>query len=291
MSGWVKLTKQFTNDELWFNVSAFRLYVWIIMKSAYADGMVLNGMRLKKGQYIRAYSQLGEDLMYIEGRSKKALAKSTVKRAVDKLVKKGLLLVEETPLGTLFTVVNSEDLKCSDGTQDFFCPPFRETEREQSQNDNKTELEQYKRNKKSKNLIDKHDDPIQENLNLPAQERPEAERINEKRFKSIANKFIALRNQGAILSAKDEAAIERICRLSVKTEQLLSMLVEIFDEYHSKNSSGNISSVSYCEKVIRTKLEVEKNAKQQRKPVKESMADRIERLIQEGKILIQEQNQ
>jgi hypothetical protein len=70
MSGWVKLTKQFTNDELWFNVTAFRLYVWILMKAAYADGIVLNGVKIKKGQYIRAYSQLSEDLMYIEGRSK-----------------------------------------------------------------------------------------------------------------------------------------------------------------------------------------------------------------------------
>lgn len=108
------------NDELWFNVSAFRLYVWILLKAAYEDGIVLNGMRLKKGQYVRAYSQLSEDLMYIEGRAKKALAKSTVKRAVDKLVKKGLLIAEKTPLGTLFTVVNSDDFKCLDGTGDFF---------------------------------------------------------------------------------------------------------------------------------------------------------------------------
>jgi hypothetical protein len=197
MSGWVKLTKQFTNDELWFNVTAFRLYIWILMKAAYADGIVLNGMKVKKGQYVRAFSKLGEDLMYIEGRSKKALAKSTVKRAVDKLVKKGLLMAEETPLGTLFTVVNPDDFRCLDGTVDFFCPPFRETEVEQSQNDNKTRLEQNNRNQEIKRLNNNDDHPQQENLNLASKGFPDDDNAKEKRIERISSTFITLRNQGA----------------------------------------------------------------------------------------------
>jgi hypothetical protein len=291
MSGWVKLTKQFTNDELWFNVSAFRLYVWILLKASYADGIVLNGVRLKKGQYIRAYSQLSEDLMYIEGRSKKSLAKSTVKRAVDKLVKKGLLLAEETPLGTLFTVVNSDDFKCLDGTDDFFCPPFRETEVEQSQNYNKTELEQNNRKQECKNIKNNDDHPPHENLNFPSPGNSNNDFAKKKRVEKISNTFIALRNHGVFLSSKDQTAMDRICNLSVTTEQLESLLVEIFDEYQLKNPNGKISSVSYCEKVIGTKLEAEKNTKQKRKPKKESMSIRIERLIEEGKILLEEENQ
>jgi hypothetical protein len=289
MAGWVKLTKQFTNDELWFNVTAFRLYVWILMKASYADGIVLNGMKLKKGQYIRAYSQLSEDLMYIEGRSKKALAKSTVKRAVDKLVKKGMLMAEETPLGTLFTVVNSDDFRCLDGTDDFFCPPFRETELEQPQNDNKTKLEQNNRNQELKNFKNNDDHPPQQNLNLPSQGVPEEDIVKGKRIERITNRFIALRNQGVALSPKDQLALERICSLSVKTDQLESLLAETFDEYQRKNPNGNISSVSYCEKVIRTKLEAEKNNNQKKKSKKESMSDRVERLIQIGKISLQEE--
>lgn len=288
MSGWVKLTKQFTNDELWFNVTAFRLYVWILMKAAYADGIVLNGIKIKKGQYIRAYSQLSQDLMYIEGRSKKALAKSTVKRAVDKLVKKGLLLAEETPLGTLFTVVNTDDFKCLDGPADFFCPPFRETEVERPQNDNKTELEQNNRKKEYKNLKNKNNKHhhIQENYNHPSPGATDDDIVKRER---LSRKFIDLRNQGNLLSQKDKLAVERICSLPVKTEQLESLLVEIFDEYLLKNPNGNISSVSYCEKVIGTKLETEKNPNQQNKSKKESMSDRIERLILEGKISLEEE--
>jgi uncharacterized Zn finger protein (UPF0148 family) len=289
MSGWVKLTKQFTNDELWFNVTAFRLYVWILLKAAYADGIVLNGVRLKKGQYIRAFSQLGEDLMYIEGRSKKALAKSTVKRAVDKLVKKGLLVAEETPLGTLFTVVNSDDFRCLDGTDDFFCPPFRETEVKQSQNDNKTEVEQNNRNQELKNLRKNDDYSPQENF--PSQEISEENIVKVTRSERIANRFIALRNQGVSLSPKDQLALERICNLPIKTEKLESLLDEIFAEYHSKIPNGKISSVSYCEKVIRTKLEAEKNVNQKNKSKKESMSERVERLIQEGKISLKEEIQ
>jgi hypothetical protein len=211
MSGWVKLTKQFTNDELWFNVTAFRLYMWILLKAAYEDGIVLNGMKLKKGQYVRAFSQLGEDLMYIEGRSKKSLAKSTVKRAVDKLVKKGLLLAEETPLGTLFTVVNSHDFKCLDGTGDFFCPPFRETDMEHSQNDNKTELEQYKRNQECKNIINNDDHPRPENGRLPSQwledqkypiPAKDTASGKEEQIERISSRFIPLRNNGGFESKR-----------------------------------------------------------------------------------------
>lgn len=301
MSGWVKLTKQFTNDELWFNVTAFRLYVWILLKAAYADGIVLNGMKLKKGQYVSAYSQLGEDLMYIEGRAKKALAKSTVKRAVDKLVKKGLLMAEETSLGTLFTVVNSDDFKCLDGTGDFFCPPFRETDVEHSQNDNKTELEQNKRNQEFKNVRNNEQHPYPENWKNQSHERQrktdnqkclvsadDNAEEKEKRIERVASRFITLRNNGVSLNRKDELAIERICELPLKSEQLESLLEEVFCEHRRRNPLGKINSALYCEKVIMTILEAENNSKQPKKAKKESMTDRVERLIQEGKIILQE---
>jgi hypothetical protein len=229
--------------------------------------------------------------MYIEGRSKKALAKSTVKRAVDKLVKKGLLMAEETPLGTLFTVVNSDDFRCLDGADDFFCPPFRETEVEQPQNNNKTKLKQNNRNKEIKNLNINDDHPQPENANLPSQGFTEDDRAKEKRYERTANRFIALRNQGVLLSSKDQAALERICSLPVKTEQLETLLGEIFDEYQSKNPKGKISSLSYCEKVIGTKLEANKSDSRQKKSRKESISDQVDRLILEGKIMLQEEIQ
>lgn len=264
MSGWVKLARQFTNDELWFNVTAFRLYVWILLKAAYEDGMVINGRKLKKGQYIRAYSQLGEDLMYIEGRSRKKLAKSTIKRAVDKLVKCGLLVTEDTPYGTVFTVVNADQLKRSDGSADFFCVPFRETETERSLNEDETVAEQKIRNQEVKNIK------------------------KDERIAAIAKRFKSLRNNGSHMSPKDEAAIAKICKLPVPTERLEGLLEEIFRDYHQQNPTGTIHSAVYCEKAIRTKLEAKRRNPQQ-KPPRETLSERVERLIQEGKIPITEE--
>jgi hypothetical protein len=92
------------------------------------------------------------------------------------------------------------------------------------------------------------------------------------------------------LSPKDELAIERICGLPVRTELLESMLVDIFHEYRQKNPNGKISSAVYCEKAIRTILEAEKNSKHPKKSKKESMSERVERMIQEGKIVLEEES-
>lgn len=109
-------------------------------------------------------------------------------------------------------------------------------------------------------------------------------------MKGFASRFIALRNNSVVLSPKDELAIKRICELPVKTELLESMLEDIFREYRLKNPNGKISSALYCEKAIRTILEAEKNSKQPKKSKKESMSERVERMIQEGKIVLQEES-
>jgi hypothetical protein len=74
-----------------------------------------------------------------------------------------------------------------------------------------------------------------------------------------------------VLSPKDELAIERICELPVKTEQLEALLDNIFCEYRMKNQNGNINSAMYCEKAIKSILEAEKKGKQPKKSKKESM--------------------
>ena len=66
------------------------------------------------------------------------------------------------------------------------------------------------------------------------------------------------------------------------------MLEEIFHEYHLKNPNGQISSAMYCEKVIRTKLKAKKNCRQQTKANRETISERVERLIQEGNIVLKE---
>jgi hypothetical protein len=110
----------------------------------------------------------------------------------------------------------------------------------------------------------------------------------EIRMKRITKQFIDLLNNGVYLGPKDQLAIERICQLPQKTEQLETWIADIFHDYQIKNPNRKINSPLYCEKTIRTKLEAEKYPKKQKK---ESMAERVERLIQDGIIIIQEETQ
>lgn len=57
-----------------------------------------------------------------------------------------------------------------------------------------------------------------------------------------------------------------------------------------KNQNGNINSALYCEKAIKSILEAEKKGKQPKNSKKESMSDRVERLIHEGKIVLEEES-
>jgi hypothetical protein len=57
-----------------------------------------------------------------------------------------------------------------------------------------------------------------------------------------------------------------------------------------KNQNGNINSALFCEKALQSILEAEKNGKQPKKSKKKSMSDRVEWLIHEGKIMLEEES-
>ncbi|MEK3886195.1 hypothetical protein [Bacillus sp. FSL K6-3431] len=89
----------------WEDVTTFRLYIWLIANATYMKGTMIGGIELQQGEYLRSYGKLAEDLQYKEGRGLKKVSKSTIKRAVDLLVKKKLISVRETEYGTIFTVI------------------------------------------------------------------------------------------------------------------------------------------------------------------------------------------
>ncbi|MFJ7735302.1 hypothetical protein ACIQ2D_03070 [Lysinibacillus sp. NPDC097287] len=105
MGGWIKLHRKVLDNEIWCDVTVFRLFTLLMLKATHQE-MKVRGQTLKRGQYVRSYSKLAEDLAYKEGRGLKTMSKSTVMRAVKKLVGAGMLDVSETEYGTLFTVVN-----------------------------------------------------------------------------------------------------------------------------------------------------------------------------------------
>jgi hypothetical protein len=106
LEGWVKYHRKILENDIWYDVTSFRLFTYLLLQASHQDGVKINSIEVNKGQYIRSYSKLVEDLAYTQGRGTATLNRSTIKRSVDKLVKKNMVTVDETEYGTLFTIVN-----------------------------------------------------------------------------------------------------------------------------------------------------------------------------------------
>lgn len=104
--GWVKLHRKLLDSELWNDVTTYRLFTYLILSASHQDGTKINGVAVNRGQWIRSYRKLAEDLSYKEGRGLKQYSIHTIKKCVDKLVKSQRVSILETEVGTLFTIVN-----------------------------------------------------------------------------------------------------------------------------------------------------------------------------------------
>ena len=135
MSGWIKLHREIFESDIWHDVTTFRLFVYLIGNASYRDGVKYKGMILNKGQFVRSYRKLSDDLAYKEGRGTKKHSLSTIKKCVQKLVDDGRITVEETENGTLFTILNYEKYQ----TDDSDLKHFNALNRLESANVNRTE--------------------------------------------------------------------------------------------------------------------------------------------------------
>lgn len=106
--GWIKLHREILDSDIWYDVTTFRLFIYLIAKASHQDGFKYRGITLNKGQYVRSYRKLADDLSYKEGRGFKKYSLSTIRACVKKLVDDERVTIEETNLGTLFSIVNYE---------------------------------------------------------------------------------------------------------------------------------------------------------------------------------------
>ena len=153
--GWIKQHRSILDTDLWHDVSTYRLYTYLLLKATHQDYVHVNGLELKKGQWIRSYRQLAQDLSYKEGRGLKAYSPKTIKKCVDKLIKAGTITIQETELGTLFTVLeyaSYQGLSDNEKQTGNRTIPEQETNRERSGNNNKKAQES---NKANNNIKDK----------------------------------------------------------------------------------------------------------------------------------------
>ncbi|MCM3573318.1 DnaD domain protein [Mesobacillus subterraneus] len=107
MGGAFQTSREIFNNPIWQDVIKFRLFFYIVGNAVFSEEGVKQGsILIKRGQYLRSYRNLAADLEYLENKSLKRYSLSVIKKKIDQLVMEKRLKVEETELGTLFTVVN-----------------------------------------------------------------------------------------------------------------------------------------------------------------------------------------
>lgn len=151
MAGAFQTSRDIFENPIWQNVVEFRLFFLIYGKAIFSEeGYVQSGVKLEKGQWVRSYRNIQSDLEYIENRSVKRYSLSTIKRAVDHLIKDERIKIEQCELGTLFTVLNYARYQGLENYRNYNENAER-TENERRENGNETERERQRNNNKKGN--------------------------------------------------------------------------------------------------------------------------------------------
>src|SRR5699024_10163942 len=139
--------------------TTFRLFTLLLLKASHKDGIKINGIEINRGQYLRSYSKLAEDLEYKEGRGYKKVSKSTIKRSVRKLFDSGMVTVRETDSGTVFNIVKYHEYQGIEEHTENTNGTDRDTLAERTQNEGGTnpEQEQELKNLRIKELAAEED--------------------------------------------------------------------------------------------------------------------------------------
>lgn len=130
-----KIYRKLFENGLWSDPICLRLFLWILGHAVYEPkGLSYSAVKVKRGQYLRSYRKLQEDLEYVHNRQVKQYPLMTISRAVDKLVQMGIITKLETELGTLFTILNYEKYQSigtkNEGNDERFKQPIVELDTE-----------------------------------------------------------------------------------------------------------------------------------------------------------------
>lgn len=144
--GAFQTSREIFEHPIWQDIVKFRIFFYIVGNAVYADeGLTISGVHVKRGQFLRSYRNLSKDLEYIENRSIKKYSLSVISKKIEQLVKEERLKIEDTELGTLFTVVNYAQYQGFEryrkGSEN-----GERTEKEQCENGERTERERSENN-------------------------------------------------------------------------------------------------------------------------------------------------
>src|SRR5690606_30295999 len=265
-NGWIRLDREMFESDIWHDVTTFRLFVYLLAKASYKDGVKMSGIELKRGQYLRSYRKLAEDLAYKEGRGTKTYSLKTIKKCIEKPISAGRVNVQETEQGTLFTIVNYS--KYHD---------FSEEESE-TVNTINSEVETNGKRTGNNNKNAKKDIYIaaadiynarEESIGgVPTTESAQLSNgsvgqipgdSSQEDYERIKNLYMQLAGKGGFdVSPKDEMAINELLQTGIDVDKALVWLKECFDNYKPKHSRDKINSFSYCVPYILDKHYAEK---------------------------------
>lgn len=182
LGGAFQTSRQIFENPIWQDVIKFRLFFFIVGNAVFSEnGVRVGNITLQRGQFLRSYRNLSSDLEYLDSRSLKKYSISVIKKKIDQLVEENSLIVEETELGTLFTVVNYAQYQGLDNYKSVTKNGER-TEREHPENGAKTEREQNENNNKNVKK-DKNDKKVLKDI-----EQDELARQFETLWKMYPNK-------------------------------------------------------------------------------------------------------
>ena len=141
------------DSPIWENPAKFRLFFYIYGNAIFSkEGVDIGGIHLSRGQLLKSYRKLSDELEYIENHSLKKYSISHIKKLIGELVKEKRLEMEVSQLGTLFTVLNYEQYQGFER--------FEKDNREQSENTTRTLRERNENNNKN----DKNDKNVKKDI-------------------------------------------------------------------------------------------------------------------------------
>lgn len=154
MKGAFQMSREIFDNEIWTDVIKFRIFFFIVGNAVFSEkGVTKGGIQVGRGQYLRSFRNLREDLVYYDNNAEKFYALSTIKEKIDDLVNEERIKITTTKLGTLFTVCNYalyQDLSNYSKHSSERLPNSHRTAAEQLPNNNKN-VKKDKNDKKDNN--------------------------------------------------------------------------------------------------------------------------------------------
>lgn len=220
--------------DIWYDVTTFRLFTYLLLNATHQDGIKKGGVELKRGQWIRSYRKLAQDLAYKEGRGVKEYSIKTISKCVKKLVDAGTITVEETKQGTLFTIVNyakyqdKQELKKETGNA--------------SGNEVETNGERSGNNNKNGNNGENVNNVVVDNDTAGNFER------------AIIDRYMQLAGIGGFdIPERDKTTVRQVINAGIPIEMILALLDQCFRDYQPRHARDKINSFNYCATYIMNK--------------------------------------